>query len=124
MATAPGIKPSPQALSMNGEAPSATVIVTAIFPRNDNMAALPTINRVNAALAMFADGKSVRFLNVNDRLADKNGVWFEGMTLDKLHPSLAGYQVWADGLRPILSELLGPPSTTSPSAARSRCGPS
>jgi hypothetical protein len=29
---------------------------------------------------------------------------------DKLHPLLKGYQVWADGLRPLLTELLGPPA--------------
>jgi len=94
------------------KAPSATIILTAIFPRNDNLAAIPTINRVNEALAKLADGSSVRFLNVNGRLADKDGIWFEGMTIDKLHPSLAGYQVWADGLRPILGKLLGPPAAT------------
>jgi lysophospholipase L1-like esterase len=49
---------------------------------------------------------------VNGRLADASGTLLEGMTVDKLHPSLAGYQVWADGLKPILTELLGPPAAT------------
>ena len=31
---------------------------------------------------------------------------------DKLHPTLKGYQVWADALKPILTELLGPPAAT------------
>ncbi len=92
------------------KAPSATIVLTAIFPRNDSLAVMPTINRLNQNIARLADGKAVRFLNINDRLADKNGVFFEGMTADKLHPSLKGYQVWADGLRPLLSELLGPPA--------------
>ena len=47
------------------------------------------------------------------------------MTMDKLHLSLKGYQVWADALKPILTELLGPPAkedrspppTGDPSAA-------
>jgi hypothetical protein len=34
------------------------------------------------------------------------------MMVDGLHPSLKGYQVWADGLKPILTELLGPPAAT------------
>ena len=29
---------------------------------------------------------------------------------DKLHPTLKGYQVWADELKPIFTELLGPPA--------------
>ena len=56
----------------------------------------------------------MRYLNVNDKLADSDGHAVEGMMneRDKLHPTLKGYQVWADALKPILTELLGPPATT------------
>jgi (4-O-methyl)-D-glucuronate---lignin esterase len=96
------------------KAPRATVVLTAIFPRNDNMAVMPDIDRVNANLARLANGGDVRYLNVNDKLADKDGRLFAGMMneRDKLHPTLQGYQVWADGLKPILTELLGPPAST------------
>jgi len=94
------------------KAPAATIVLVAIFPRNENPAVMPTIARINANLATLADGKKVRFLDVNDRLADANGVLFEGMTLDGLHPSVKGYAVWAEGLKPILTELLGPPAAT------------
>jgi lysophospholipase L1-like esterase len=94
------------------KAPKATVVVTAIFPRNDNMAVVPEIAAINANLAKLADGRSVRFLNVNDKLADAQGLLFDGMAGDKLHPTLKGYQVWADGLTPILTELLGPRAAT------------
>ena len=77
------------------------------------MAVMSTINKVNANLATFADGKKVRYLNVNDKLADKDGKLLDGMmNTDKLHPALKGYQVWADALKPIFRELLGPPATT------------
>jgi lysophospholipase L1-like esterase len=92
------------------KAPSATIILTAIFPRNDNLAMMPTINEINANIQKLADGKSIRFLDVNSKLADENGRLYDGMMADKLHPTVAGYQVWADGLKPILTELLGPPS--------------
>jgi (4-O-methyl)-D-glucuronate---lignin esterase len=109
------------------KAPGADVIVTAIFPRNDNMAVMPEIDRINENLARFADGAKIRFLNVNGGLADASGRLFDGMTNDRLHPTLKGYQVWADGLKPILTELLGPPAATDqappatgdPSARRS-----
>ena len=45
-----------------------------------------------ASLARLADGKSIRFLNVNDKLADARGTLLEGMTVDGLHPSLKGYR--------------------------------
>ena len=96
------------------KAPDATIILTGIFPRNDNMAVVPIINRINDNLAKFADGKKVRYLNVNDKLADENGRLYPGMvnSMDKLHPTLKGYQIWADGLKPIFTEILGPPAAT------------
>ena len=94
------------------KAPEATIILTAIFPRNDNMAVMPEIEAINRGLARLADGRSVRFLDANGKLADKGGSLFEGMMHDKLHPTVQGYQVWADGLKPILTELLGPPAAT------------
>ncbi len=109
------------------KAPAATIILTGIFPRNDNLAVMPTINKINDCLARMADGKKVRYLNVNGRLARKDGKLFHGMMDpgDKLHPTVKGYQVWADGLKPIFTELLGPPAksdhapppTGDPSAA-------
>jgi cephalosporin-C deacetylase len=94
------------------KAPNAKIILTAIFPRNDNRDAIPTINRINAKLEKLVDGDKVRFLNVNDKLADADGNLFEGMAHDKLHLTVQGYQVWADGLKPILTEILGPPAKT------------
>lgn len=94
------------------KAPGATIVVTAIFPRNDSLAVIPTIKRINENIARLADGKTIRFLNVNHLLADKECTLFEGMTVDQLHPSLKGYQIWADGLKPIFTELLGPPAAS------------
>ena len=96
------------------KAPEAAIVLTAIFPRNDNMAVMPEIDRINENLARLADGSRVRFLNVNDRLADRDGRLFDGMmdARDRLHPTVKGYQVWADALKPILTELLGPPAAT------------
>ena len=112
------------------KAPKATIVLTAIFPRNDSMAVMPEIDQINTGLAHLADGRTVRYLNVNDKLADKDGRLFPGVMneRDKLHPTLDGYQVWADGLKPILLELLGPPASTDhappptgdPSAAAKR----
>ena len=81
-------------------APKATIILTAIFPRYDNPAVIPTITRINARLARIADGRTVRFLDITDRLVDKDGRPVEGVlnARDQLHPTLKGYQIWADAL--------------------------
>jgi len=46
------------------------------------------------------------------------------MNSDKLHPTVKAYQIWADALKPVLTDLLGsrgavdgaPPPTGDPSA--------
>jgi len=96
------------------KAPEATIILTGIFPRNDNAGnptgVMPVIDRINENIAGLADGNKVQYININDKLADKAGNLYAGMTVDRLHLSLKGYQVWADTLKPILTELLGPPA--------------
>jgi lysophospholipase L1-like esterase len=93
------------------KAPRATIILMAITPRNDNLAVMPVINQINGQIAKFADGKTIRFLNINDKLADKDGKLFKDMTnADGLHLDVKAYQVWADALKPIFTELLGPPA--------------
>ncbi|HYE74062.1 MAG TPA: GDSL-type esterase/lipase family protein [Blastocatellia bacterium] len=92
------------------KAPKATIVLMGITPRNDNTAVMPIINQINNNIAKFADGKKIRYLNINDKLADKDGKLFEGMSRDGLHLDVKGYQVWADALKPIFSEILGPPA--------------
>lgn len=95
------------------KAPAAAIVLIAIFPRNDNQAVVPLINEVNRRIAMLADGKRVRFVDINRKLADENGRFFPGMVnADKLHPTVKAYQVWADALKPIFREILGPPAAT------------
>jgi lysophospholipase L1-like esterase len=98
---------------MRAKAPEAVIILMGIFPRNDNLAVMPLIGKINDNISRFADGNKIRYLNINERLADKEGRLFEGMmnAVDKLHPTIRGYQVWADALKPIFLELLGPPSS-------------
>ncbi len=109
------------------KAPDSTIIVTGIFLRNDKMEYVPVIRQINAELAKMADGKKLRYLDVNNKLADAQGRLLEGMmNPDKLHPAEKGYQIWADALKPVFSELLGPPAaedhapppTGDPSARR------
>jgi len=95
---------------IEAKAPDATVILTGIFPRNDNPDAMPLIRQINGTLAKMADGRKVRYVDVNDKLADDQGKLFDGvMNRDQLHPAEKGYQVWADALKPIFQEILGPP---------------
>jgi lysophospholipase L1-like esterase len=98
--------------AMQSKAPDAVLILTAIFPRNDNIEVMPEIDRINENLAKMADGRKIWYLNINGKLADPAGKLYDGMmnASDKLHPTVKGYQVWADALKPLFAELLGPPA--------------
>jgi lysophospholipase L1-like esterase len=117
--------------TMREKAPKATIIVMGILPRNDGArltAVMASINKINEQIAKLTDGKTIRYLNINDNLADKDGKLLAGMSADRLHLSRKGYQVWADALKPLLTELLGPPAkedyapppTGDPSAAKKK----
>lgn len=97
------------------KAPDATVILMGMTPRTDSRggaSVMPTIDAINERYAQFADGRRIRYVNINAQLARADGAPREGVTVDGLHLSLIGYQVWADALRPIFTELLGPPAST------------
>ena len=99
--------------SCHAQAPNATIILMGLFPRNDNLAVMPSINQINRHIARLADGKHVRYLDLTDRLADRAGRALPGiLNSDQLHPTLKAYQIWADALKPLLTELLGPPGST------------
>jgi lysophospholipase L1-like esterase len=110
---------------LRARAPNALVVLMGITPRTDNIKVMPIIDAANRGIAKLADGRRVRYLNINARLADAHGVLLPGMTKDGLHLSAKGYQLWADALKPILLKRLGPkapddqapPPTGDPSAA-------
>ena len=77
------------------KAPDAVVVLTGLFPRPQNKALAPAIARINDRLATLADGKRVRFLNINDRLTGENGDLLPGVSRDGLHLEETGYDVRA-----------------------------
>ncbi len=90
------------------KAPKATIIITGIFPRDANQGFSSKIKATNDLVSKFCDGKSVIFLDVTAGLCDATGKLNDGMFEDGLHPSPKGYQVWANGLKVLLKDLLGP----------------
>ena len=95
--------------TIHAKAPDATLIVVGILPRQANYQL--TIDKVNANIAKMADGKKTRFVDLKDKFLDQDGRLIPGMlNNDSLHPDTKGYQTIADGIKPILTELLGPPA--------------
>lgn len=101
--------------------PAAKVLVLAVFPRGarkdaqgviteqakaDAAKRQAVIDGVNAELAKLDDGKTVRFLNINDAFLGQDGKIPFSIMPDQLHPNAAGYQLWADAMQPLLTQML------------------
>jgi len=112
---------------LRARAPRATIVLMGITPRNDNIQVMPIVDAANRGIAKLADGRGIRYLNINALLVDDRGVLLQGMTSDGLHLTAKAYQLWADALKPVLIERLGPkaqddqapPPSGDPSASQS-----
>src|SRR5690606_11925828 len=90
--------------------PKAMIVLMALFPRNDRDGANAAIEDINRRLALLADGERIRFLDINDRLTDRDGRLRDDVSRDGLHLTARGYDVWASALKPLFTERLGPPA--------------
>ena len=92
--------------SLKKQAPNAKIVLFAIFPRGVPKNRLrDKIDKINAEIVKFADGKQVVWENINSRLMDSEGKIDKTMRPDLLHPVTAGYVVWADALKKYLAEI-------------------
>ncbi len=95
--------------------PETKVLLLAVFPRgtrktpdgrpdpaDDRMA---KIRHINDDIAKLDDGKTVRFLNINEKFLVDGAIPNDVMP-DQLHPSPKGYQIWAEAMQPLLSEMM------------------
>jgi len=87
--------------------PNAVVVLNALLPRGapgDPLRAKAAA--VNALIAPLADGTRVRWLDAGPGFVVAGGTIASALMPDGLHPSAAGYDVWATALRPVLLDAL------------------
>jgi lysophospholipase L1-like esterase len=88
--------------------PAARVLLLAIFPRGAEPGSemRAGIARVNEQIARLDDGKAVRFLDLGPRLTNPNRSISKEVMPDLVHLSEKGYAIWADGMEPLLTEMM------------------
>jgi len=93
--------------TVRAKLPGAVVVLNALLPRgkpDDPVRA--KLGDVNARIAALADGDRVRWVDAGAAFVDPAGAIQPDLMPDRLHPSPAGYEVWASALRPVLLEAL------------------
>ncbi|HXE42737.1 MAG TPA: GDSL-type esterase/lipase family protein, partial [Candidatus Baltobacteraceae bacterium] len=96
--------------------PQSKILLLGIFPRDarTNTVAgiaeakqrMETIHAVNEIISQYDDGKMVKYLDIGDKFLDADGKIPREIMPDQLHPSPAGYQIWADAMNPTLEQMM------------------
>jgi len=97
--------------------PETRVLLLAIFPRgpqthkdkgfyDDGVRRMEIIRAVNADLARLDDGDRVRFLDIGPRFLGPDGKIPDDVLQDQLHPTPKGYEIWAEAMQPLLTEMM------------------
>jgi lysophospholipase L1-like esterase len=104
--------------------PQAKILLLAIFPRGNVPKDNPPDKKraandaANAILAKLDDGQNIKFLDIASKFPDPTTPEFKTIFPDLLHPNPQGYQIWADAIKPTLTEWLGAPAATAPAETK------
>jgi lysophospholipase L1-like esterase len=88
--------------------PQARVLLLGVFPRGhaaDHPARDP-IKRINAIIAKLDDGKMVKYMDIGPKLLEPDGSISVEVMKDGLHPTLKGYEIWAEAVMPTFLAML------------------
>jgi len=106
---------------IRAKVPGVKVLLLAILPRDarrnpdgliteaaiaDAAKRVAANDRANALLAKLDDGVNVRYLNTNAVFLGRDGRIPWTIMPDQLHPTAAGYQLWAEALEKPIAEMM------------------
>ena len=88
--------------------PKTKILLLAIFPRSPEPCPQREKNAEASLLAArVADGKTIHYLDINDKFLTEDGILSKDIMPDFLHPNKAGYKIWAEAIEPKVAELMG-----------------
>lgn len=86
--------------------PEAKIILLGIFPRGEKDSSLRADTvEVNRRIAKLHDGRHVFFLDLGPKFLEADGTLPKDIMPDLLHPNRKGYEIWAEGMNPLLAQL-------------------
>ena len=93
---------------LRAKCPRMKILILAIFPRGPEPSDQRQKNAKASSLASkLADGKTIHYLDINDRFLTRDGFLSKKIMPDYLHPNEAGYKIWAEAIEPKVAELMG-----------------
>lgn len=89
---------------VRAKVPGVSIILMKVFPREQHPdhPRRVTIGQINARLEPFARANGMPLVDLAPRMLAADGVFPQELSPDFCHPNEAGYQHWADALRPLL----------------------
>ncbi len=93
---------------IQSQIPDIKIILMKIFPREEtpDHPRRCLINQTNIKLAEYAKSAHLTLVDLAPRMLKSDGTLPSELAPDFCHLSEAGYQIWADTLRPLLNALL------------------
>ncbi len=91
------------------QVPKTKILLLAIFPRAEmpDSAARKKVEETNELIKKLDDGgKTVLYLDINNKLLDRDGALAPEIMPDYLHPNETGYKIWSRAIEKPLAELL------------------
>ena len=87
--------------------PSTKILVLAIFPRDEYPTAERAINdEVSLLASLIANDETIFYLDINDNFLEPDGRLPVSMFPDFIHPTAAGYLIWAEAMDPTIRYLM------------------
>ncbi|MES2693441.1 MAG: GDSL-type esterase/lipase family protein [Verrucomicrobiota bacterium] len=93
---------------LRAKLPTTKILLLAVFPRAekpDHPSRLQ-VNAINTAIAKLADGKTVRYLDINQKFLAADGTLPKDIMPDFLHPNAKGYEIWAAAIKAPVAEMM------------------
>ena len=95
--------------TVRAKVPGVNIILMKVFPREQHPdhPRRVTIGQINTRLEAFALANGMSLVDLAPRMLTAEGIFPPELSPDSCHPNEAGYQCWADALRPLLDSERG-----------------